>query len=300
MKTRTKIILGTAAVLLLGLAGARAARNAKWERWIAAQEANFQAARRAKAVGVPLVYPERGTRRAARHAVVGAGPEASGQTGPNAQQSQTDAHADHAQHEQHGANAAMSGAQHQHMEAHMRWTALRAESPDDLARANSIVETLRGSLDRYKDYKNAVDDGYEPFLPDLDLPMYHFTNYRRGLAAAFDFDASKPTSLLYRKHATHYELIGVMYTAPRRYTEDQLNARVPLSVARWHQHVNICLPSGTPRQRAIADWSRFGPTGSISTESACEEAGGRWQPVLFGWMVHIYPFERTREKIWTH
>jgi hypothetical protein len=172
--------------------------------------------------------------------------------------------------------------------------------PDDLARANSIVATLRGSLDRYQDYKNAVDDGYEPFLPDLDLPMYHFTNYRRGFAAAFDFDPAKPTSLLYKKHSTHYELIGVMYTAPRRFSEEQLNERVPLSIARWHQHVNICLPSGTPRQRAMADWSRFGPTGSIATESACAEAGGRWQPVLFGWMVHVYPFQESREKIWTH
>jgi hypothetical protein len=186
------------------------------------------------------------------------------------------------------------------MEAHMRWTASRTESPDDLARANSIVATLRGSLDRYQDYKNAVDDGYEPFLPDLDLPMYHFTNYRRGLAAAFDFDPARPTSLLYRKHSTHYELIGVMYTAPRRFTEDQLNQRVPLSIARWHQHVNICLPSGSPRERAMADWSKFGPTGSIATESACTEAGGRWQPVLFGWMVHVYPFQQTRERIWTH
>jgi hypothetical protein len=288
MKKRTKVILGTAAVLLFGLVGARAARNAKWERWIAAQEANFQAARRAQQakVGVPLAAP---------HAVVGAGL----QSDPNAQQSQSAPH-DHAQPEQHAASPVMSAPQHQHMEAHMRWTAPRTETPDDLARANSIVQTLRASLDRYQDYKNAVDDGYEPFLPDLDLPMYHFTNYRRGLAAAFDFDPARPTSLLYRKHPTHFELIGVMYTAPRRFSEDQLNQRVPLSVARWHQHVNICLPSGSPRERALADWSRFGPTGAIATESACTEAGGRWQPVLFGWMVHVYPFQQARERIWTH
>lgn len=290
MKTRTKVILGTTVVLLVGLVGVRAARHAKWERWIAAQEANFQAARRAQQanVGESLSSP------------ASAAQQREGQLELAPSSLQPTARHDHAQHEPHAADAAISGAQHQHMEAHMRWTARREETPDDLARANAIVATLRGSLDRYKDYKNAVDDGYEPFLPDLDLPMYHFTNYRRGLAAAFDFDPARPTSLLYRKQATGYELIGAMYTAPRRFSEDELNARVPLSIARWHQHVNICLPSGSARQRAMADWSKFGPAGSIATESACKEANGRWQPVMFGWMVHVYPFRQTRAEIWTH
>jgi hypothetical protein len=261
-----KVTLASAAALVLLLAvpilSGRAARNAKWERWVLEQEQRFQQART------------------------------------------TQEHATHAPHEQHAAHgtatAAMSGQQHQHMEAHMRWTATRAESPEDLARANEIVATLRGSLDRYRDYKAAVEDGYEPFLPHLDLPMYHFTNYRRGLAAAFDFDPARPTSLLYRKHSTGYELIGVMYTAPRRFSEDELDQRVPLSIARWHQHVNICLPPGSRAERALADWTQFGPAGSIATEAACKEANGRWMPVMFGWMVHVYPFEQTREKIWTH
>lgn len=268
MKKRTKIVLGVVATLVLGLAGARAARHAKWERWVAMQEANFQQARlRQAAASVENQEPSQ----------------------------------QHAAHQHHAAaNSAMSGQPHQHMEKHMRWTAPRTESPEDLTRANEIVATLRSSLDRYKDYKAAVADGYEPFLPDLDLPMYHFTNYRRSIAAAFSFDPEKPSSLLYRKHATGYELIGVMYTAPRRFSEEELHKRVPLSIARWHQHVNICLPSGSAIERAQADWTRFGPAGSIATESECKEANGRWQPVLFGWMVHVYPFEETREKIWTH
>ncbi|MGH9818402.1 MAG: hypothetical protein ACRD6I_20250 [Candidatus Acidiferrales bacterium] len=205
------------------------------------------------------------------------------------------------EHEHHGAaSAAMSGGHHQHMEAHMRWSAPRAETLKDLARASDIVSTLRTSLVKYKDYKAAIADGYQPFLPNLDLPMYHFTNYRLAIVDAFRFDAAKPSSLLYRKHTTGYELIGMMYTAPRRFSEAQLDERVPLSIARWHQHVNICLPSGTAAERARADWTRFGFTGSIATEAACKEAGGRWHPVIFGWMVHVYPFEQTQEKIWTH
>ena len=92
------------------------------------------------------------------------------------------------------------------------------------------------------------------------------------------------------------ELIGAMYTMPKRATEDQLNERVPLSVARWHPHTNLCLPP--KEQRGRADGTQFGLRGSISTPEACAEAGGRFLHVIFGWMVHVYPFESSREKIW--
>jgi hypothetical protein len=42
----------------------------------------------------------------------------------------------------------------------------------------------------------------------------------------------------------------------------------------------------------------LGPDGSIATADACAAAGGRFFPQLFGWMVHVYPFEKTSEKIW--
>lgn len=143
----------------------------------------------------------------------------------------------------------------------------------------------------------AIADGYRPFLPQLPLPEYHFTNYWRGFLAGFRFDPAKPTSLLYKKTADGYELVGAMYTASRFADEDDLNKRIPLSVTRWHAHVNICLP---PRgQGAMADWTKFGPRGSIATREACREAGGRWRRQLFGWMVHVYPFEKTVEKIWS-
>ena len=37
--------------------------------------------------------------------------------------------------------------------------------------------------------------------------------------------------------------------------------------------------------------------GSVSTEEACEAAGGRFHPVVFGWMVHAYPYEDSLDKI---
>ena len=89
-----------------------------------------------------------------------------------------------------------------------------------------------------------------------------------------------------------------MYTASRLSDEDDLDQRIPLSVARWHQHVNICLPArGAER---TADWTLFGPRGSITTEAQCDEAGGRWRAHLFGWMIHVYPFESETARIWTH
>ncbi len=178
---------------------------------------------------------------------------------------------------------------------HMFMTSLRPRKPGDIERANEIVTELRAGIEKYKDYHVALNDGFKIFLPNIPQPEYHFTNYRNGFLQAFTFDPARPTSLLYKKTATGYELVGAMYTMPRRATEDQLNARVPLSVAMWHLHTNLCMPpSGELRN---ADWTRFGLRGSIATEDACSEAGGRFHPVIFGWMVHVYPYEHGLSNI---
>jgi hypothetical protein len=90
-----------------------------------------------------------------------------------------------------------------------------------------------------------------------------------------------------------------MYTAPKRLTEDQLNERIPLSIAHWHEHVNLCLP---PKGVGIgqADLTQFGLRGAIATQDACDAAGGRWMPIVFNWMVHVYPYETDPAKIWAH
>jgi hypothetical protein len=185
------------------------------------------------------------------------------------------------------------------MSPHMFMTDLRPHNPADEKRAAQLVDTLRGSIAKYKDYKLALADGFRIFLPNLPQPVYHFTNYGFGYEAEFRFDPTRPTSLLYKKVGDGYELVGAMYTAPKTFTEDQLNERVPLSVARWHEHVNICLPPrGTPLLGV--DWKKFGAEGSIATQAACEEAGGRWVPLIFNWMVHVYPFESDPAKQWAH
>jgi hypothetical protein len=195
------------------------------------------------------------------------------------------------------ADEAMSG--HMEMSAHMYMTALRPENPADDARAAEIVATMRKAIEKYKDYKVALADGFEIFHAEVPQPHYHFTNYRYGYEAAFTFNPEHPTSLLYKKIPGGYELEGAMFTARKTATEDELNARVPMSVARWHKHINICLPpKGAELRPAVL--IKFGFRGGISTGEACTEAGGRWYPQMFGWMVHVYPYETDPQKIWAH
>lgn len=185
-----------------------------------------------------------------------------------------------------------------HLDAHslhMHMTAMRPPTPEDTARAGEIVTQLRSGIEKYKDYHVALNDGYKIFLPNVPQPEYHFTKYANGFLEAFTFDPARPTSLLYKKTSDGYELVGAMYTMPKRASEEQLNARVPLSVAMWHLHTNLCMP---PRdQLRSADMTKFGLQGTIATEEACDAAGGRFHPVIFGWMVHMYPYEDSLDKV---
>jgi hypothetical protein len=45
--------------------------------------------------------------------------------------------------------------------------------------------------------------------------------------------------------------------------------------------------------------SRFGLAGSISTQDECDAAGGTFMPHVYGWMVHMYPWEKTLDQIWS-
>ncbi len=196
--------------------------------------------------------------------------------------------------EAHAMHDMASGHMNGH-NAHMRMTSLRSQNALDTVRANEIAEKLRAGIEKYRDYQVALDEGYKIFLPNLPQPEYHFTNYRNGFLEAFAFDPARPTSLLYKRAEPGYELVGAMYTMPKRATEDELDARVPLSVAHWHLHTNLCTP---PRdQFRTADWTKFGLRGSIATQEACNAAGGQFRPVIFGWMVHVYPYENSLDKI---
>lgn len=186
------------------------------------------------------------------------------------------------------------------MSAHMYMTALRPMQPDDQKRADAVVAAAKVALAPYADYHKALADGFHIFMPNVPQRIYHFTSSRNALEAAFHFDPLKPTSLLYKKTPDgNYQLVGAMYTDRLRATDDELNERIPLSIARWHQHVNFCLAPRGERVGYFGPHAKFDMLGSIHTKEACDAAGGRFIPHVFGWMVHVYPFETDPAKIWS-
>jgi hypothetical protein len=205
-----------------------------------------------------------------------------------------------------GGAAAMLHTMEGHMDMgpHMKMTAGRPGKPGDAARAQRVVEAARKVAEKYQDYHIALAEGFTIFLPNVPQSMYHFTNMNWAREARASFNPEHPTSLLYERHGDGYTLIGVMYTAPKSFTEDDLDARIPLSIAQWHEHVNFCRPpSSMPRedkmQGLLGPNAQFGLKGSIHTQEACDAAGGTFLPVVFNWMVHVYPFEKDQASIWS-
>jgi len=177
-------------------------------------------------------------------------------------------------------------------------TTPRDPKPGDQQRAQAVVDSARRVMEKYRDYHAALNDGYRIFLPDVPQKMYHFTNYTYGFEAASSFNPEHPTSLLYEKHGDDYKLVGVMYTAPKRLTEDDLDQRIPLSISQWHEHVNFCKAPADHKSEYFGPNAKFGILGSISTKEDCDANGGEFHPVVFNWMVHVYPLEKNEAEIW--
>jgi len=174
---------------------------------------------------------------------------------------------------------------------HMEMTPARPLAPGDSARAASVAAELRSAIAKYADTATAVADGYRMFAPQIkNQKVYHFTRGWSAVQEAFRFDPAKPTSLLYVKGADgRFVLVGGMYTAPKRFSPDKLDERVPLSVARWHKHVNWCVPARGQEARWLERANGqpvFGPESPIATKTACDAVGGVFHPSLLGWMVH--------------
>jgi hypothetical protein len=180
------------------------------------------------------------------------------------------------------------------MARHMAYSAARPLTPADSVRASHVINELRQAVAKYQDVKLAEADGYKMFAPHIkNQPQYHFTKNWHAIRNSFGFDPARPTSLLYKRN-TRGELVltGAMYTASKRTSEEELDKRVPLSVARWHRHVNWCIPKRSQKDRWLETKDSrpiFGPLG-VSTEEECKAADGRFIPQAFGWMVHANLF----------
>lgn len=212
-----------------------------------------------------------------------------GGDGVPAQEQEPDEHAAMA------AEHAMAGREMAAEDLHLRLTTLRAPASGDSARAAEILVVMRRELVRYRDIEAAKVDGFRQFVPSGVAAVQHYTKARWAFQARTGLDPARPTSLLYQRAADgSLEFVGAMFTAPAELTEDELNARLPLSMARWHQHINWCLPSLADARRRWRETRNgqpvFGPKSPIATAEACEAVGGRFRPRLFGWMVHVMAF----------
>lgn len=178
------------------------------------------------------------------------------------------------------------------MTNHMCITPLRPEQSGDAERAKALVDQVRAAIEKYKDYKKAIKDGYIQANPTVDQPQFHFNNDANAKLADTGFDPTRPTSLLYYRTPTQrFKLEGVMFTARNSATEDELNQRVPLSIARWHKHTNFCAAPENKVKEYFGDHPKFGMFGSIHTREVCNAEGGTFVPVVFTWMIHVFPYE---------
>jgi hypothetical protein len=194
----------------------------------------------------------------------------------------------------HAVHDAMSGAMSAN--PHMRMSPMRVASAADSARAAQVVDRARAALTKYKDVRVAERDGYRMFAPGIkNQPVYHFTNLRLSIRERFKFDPTQPSSLLYKSNPDgSLRLVGAMYTAPRDATPEELNARVPLAIAQWHLHTNMCVPrlTQTARWKEVSNGRPvFGPASPIATSDACDKVNGKFLPVVFNWMVHANLYE---------
>jgi hypothetical protein len=186
-----------------------------------------------------------------------------------------------------------------HITLSPRWV----ERVGDRARADSLVRVAREAAERYRDVAVAKADGYRRFAPQVrNQRVYHYSSTAAAFKARFRFDPASPTALRYQDDTTDgLRLVGVMYTMPTDAPLEELDRRIPLSIARWHQHTNRCLPPrGADESRAmLARMADFGPRGPLATREACEGAGGRWFARMFGWMVHLNLFAPPPEGVWS-
>jgi hypothetical protein len=183
-----------------------------------------------------------------------------------------------------------AGAMHEKMDAQMpadpqmRLTPLRKGTQADSARARQFVAEMGRVLAKYEDPRVAEADGFRMWLSNLNLPVYHFTSWRRAIESLVRFDPARPTSLLYaREPDGRFRLLGAMYPARASASDDDLDALIPLSLGRWHEHVNWCVPP----PKAGHPWEGE-PAPGIVTRAGCDSIGGHFRPRVHDWSIHVY------------
>ena len=81
--------------------------------------------------------------------------------------------------------------------------------------------------------------------------------YMTALRSPKPGDQKKADAVVEAKTPDGYKLVGAMHTDRVEATEEEIDDRIPLSVARWHQHINFCKAPGS--QKA----AYFGPDAQV-------------------------------------
>jgi hypothetical protein len=171
------------------------------------------------------------------------------------------------------------GTQHPHMSL----TPLRPGTAADSARALALVRDLRSAIAPYQTISAAAAAGYRARRDSATVPagrLLHVGRRVRWRDLGRGFDAAAPQSLLYRRTADgSMRLAGAMFVAPWSATAEDLDAMVPLSVARWHRHIGLCLVRGAaPGPRLVLRHAR--------SAGDCEQSGG-WYRAETRYMIHV-------------
>lgn len=180
--------------------------------------------------------------------------------------------------------------------AHMSFTASRPGTAIDSARALGVVRALRTAIQPYQTLDAAERAGYRPRRnPDSmrGAGLLHAGRGTRRFPAAETsrlsaensrpsdeptFDPRAPQALLFRRAPDgRMQLAGAMFVAPPGATADELDSMIPLSIAHWHRHLNVCVAG---ERGAVV------PIPRASTPESCTAAGGRFRAES-RYMVHV-------------
>ena len=135
-----------------------------------------------------------------------------------------------------------------------------------------------------------IDDGRRESKPTA------FVNYRRSDSPSAARDVARAFQESFGRDRVFFDVENLEVGSSWPH---ELNERIPLSIARWHQHTNFCKAPAGQKAAYFGPNAKFGLLGSIHTREDCEAAGGVFFPHVFGWMVHVYPYESDPGKIWS-
>ena len=171
----------------------------------------------------------------------------------------------------------------------MYMTALRPVKPGDQAKAAAIVSAAKQAMTPYQDYHKALDDGYEIFFAQR-AAIPHITSRRLPMpsrpARASIRSSRRRCSIRRRLTAMHWSGRWVYRSRPDA-SEEEIDSCIPLSIARWHQHVNFCKGTGRAQGGVLRPWREVRPAGLDQHRRGVHS--GRQEILsacVFGWMVH--------------